>query len=491
LADPLTLPDPAVVVLVGPTGSGKSTWAASRYRRDEVVSSDDLRAVVGSGPHDLDASTDAFALLDQIVAARVGRGLTTVIDTLGLESKRRSGYLAAARHADLPGVLVLADTDAATCRARNAARDRPVPASALDHQLRAMRAVKDAVASEGWDLVVRFGDDARPEARHITGARSAAVAQSAAPAALGFILQISRFPWGDDPAGWLVSVVQAAEAVGFAGVALMDHLIQIPQVGRAWDPIPEPLVTLGLLAGQSTRLRLGTLVTPVTFRPAGVLAKAIATLDALSGGRAFCGVGAGWWEREHDAFGVPFPEPRDRLDALEATIETMRALWAKGTKAYAGQRVALPETTCYPRPTAAIPIIVGGNGERRTLRVAATLGDACNLPSALAILDAKLAVLHRYCDEAGRARSDVDVTVLDVPIVAADRDRVAHLVETLRGRTPASAFAARHHAGTPAEQIGRYRQLADRGVRDVFVALPDLAGPAQVEAFAPVLAAFA
>ncbi len=102
MTDPVGMPAPAVVVLIGPTGSGKSTWAAARYRRDEIVSSDDLRAVVGTGPHDLDASTDAFAVLDQIVAARIRRGLTTVIDTLGLETTRRTSSLLAARSAGPP-----------------------------------------------------------------------------------------------------------------------------------------------------------------------------------------------------------------------------------------------------------------------------------------------------------------------------------------------------------------------------------------------------
>ena len=193
--------------------------------------------------------------------------------------------------------------------------------------------------------------------------RVAAAAQPAGPAGqLEFILQVSRFGWGEDPAGWLKAVTIAAAEAGFRGIALMDHLIQIPQVGRAWDPIPEPWVTLGLLAGLDTGLRLGTLVTPVTLRWPGVLAKTVATLDALSGGQAFCGIGAGWWDREHAAFGVPFPAAADRLDLLETAIETLRALWQPGTKAYNGRRVQLPETTCYPRPVCAVPIIVGGAG---------------------------------------------------------------------------------------------------------------------------------
>ena len=289
------------------------------------------------------------------------------------------------------------------------------------------------------------------------------------------MLQVSRFPWGEDPAGWLKGIALAADEAGFAGIALMDHLIQIPQVGTAWEPIPEPWVTLGMLAGLDTRLRLGTLVTPVTFRPPGITAKTVATLDVISGGRAFCGVGAGWWEREHLAFGLPFPPAAERLDLLETAIETMRALWATGTKAYDGQRVVLPETTAYPRPVHDVPVIVGGAGERRTLRIAARLGDGCNVP--VNDVDAKAVVLRRHCEEVGRDPAEVALTVLDLPVVGRDRDDVWERVERLRGRTAAATYARRHHAGTPDQHRERYTGLAERGVSTVFVALPDLARP--------------
>src|SRR4029079_573491 len=206
--------------------------------------------------------------------------------------------------------------------------------------------------------------------RNETRPRSAVGDQSASPSAshgLRVVLQLSRFPWGEDPGTWLRATALAADEAVSAGLALMDHLIQIPQVDAAWQPIPEPWVTLGLVAGLDTRLELGTLCTLVTFRPAGVTAKAAATLDALSGGRAFLGIGAGWWDREHAGFGVPFPSARERLDLVERTIETCRALWAPGTKAYDGRAVTLPETTSYPRPVTDIPVIVGGKGERRAL----------------------------------------------------------------------------------------------------------------------------
>jgi alkanesulfonate monooxygenase SsuD/methylene tetrahydromethanopterin reductase-like flavin-dependent oxidoreductase (luciferase family)/predicted kinase len=471
------LPDPAVVVLVGAAGSGKSMWAAGRYRRPEIVSSDDLRAAVGSGPADLDASTDAFDLLERIVVARISRGLTTVVDTLGLDTERRTRWRDAARAAGLPAVVVVLDTPGDECRRRNARRDRPVPAPVLVEQVRRVAATREAIAEEGWDHVEVV--DTNVPAPDTSADRADDVAATAVHG-LDVVLQLSRFPWGEDPGTWVRDMALAAHDAGFSGLALMDHLIQIPQVDQAWQPIPEPWVTLGLVAGLDTTLRLGTLCTPVTFRPAGLTAKAAATLDALSGGRAFLGVGAGWWEREHTAYGLRFPPASERLDLLESTIETCRALWAPGTKAYDGDAVSLPETTSYPRPDHDIPVVVGGNGERRTLAIAARLGDACNLPSDTEVLTRKLAVLDRHLADAGRTRDDVAVTVLDLPVVGRDRDDAWAKVERLRGRTPAAAFAQRSHAGTVAQHRARYREFEALGVSTVYVGVRGLASPDEV-----------
>jgi alkanesulfonate monooxygenase SsuD/methylene tetrahydromethanopterin reductase-like flavin-dependent oxidoreductase (luciferase family)/predicted kinase len=481
------VPDPALVVLVGAAGSGKSTWALERYRRSEVVSSDDLRGVVGSGPADLDATADAFDLLERIIPARLSRGLTVVVDTLGLDADRRVAWRDAGRAAGLPAVAVLLDTPGDECRRRNAVRDRPVPAPVLTDQVRRAAAAREALAAEGWDHVeiVPGSEDPRGLVTNRTSQRPPVAvgdqtAASTTPDGLKVVLQLSRFPWGEDPGAWVRDMALAAAEAGFHGIALMDHLIQIPQVDTAWQPIPEPWVTLGLVAGLDTRLELGTLCTPVTFRPAGITAKTAATLDALSGGRAFLGIGAGWFEREHAAYGLPFPAAPERLDLLERAIETCRALWAPGTKAHEGHRVRLPETTSYPRPVRDIPVVVGGNGERRTLDIAARLGDACNLPSHEDVLRHKLAVLDRHLERAGRTRDDVAVTVLDLPVVGRDREEVWTKVERLRGRVAAAAFARRSHAGTVDEHRARYARLRALGVDTVFVGVRGLQGPDEV-----------
>ena len=481
------LPDPAVVVLAGAAGSGKSTWAAERFHAAEIVSSDALRAAVGSGPSDLDASIEAFALLDQIIAARTKRSLMTVIDTLGLDPARRTDYLHLARSADLPAVLVIMNTTAALCRERNRLRDRPVPAPVLTEQLRRISKLIEFAGGEGWDQVLIIDQDTASS----TPPGQVALDHDHGPAsAPRVILQVSRFPWGEgDPRSWLCDLALRADEIGFHGLALMDHLIQIPQVDRAWEPIPEPWVTLGMIAGLDTSLRLGTLVSPVTFREPGIIAKTVATLDALSNGRAFCGLGAGWWLREHQAYGLDFPSDRQRLDQLQVCIETLRALWAPGTKAYHGRYVHLPETTCYPRPVSDVPIIVGGSGQRRTLRIVAEQADGCNLPSDQTVLQTKIGILHRHCAAAGRDPANVEITVLDLPVLGTDRTDVAVRVERLRGRTPAATYAVRHHAAPAVDHVGRYLELADLGVSTIFLALPDLAGADDLERCAPLLAA--
>jgi alkanesulfonate monooxygenase SsuD/methylene tetrahydromethanopterin reductase-like flavin-dependent oxidoreductase (luciferase family)/predicted kinase len=481
------LPDPAVVVLAGAAGSGKSTWAGRRFRTAEVVSSDALRAAVGSGPSDLDASVEAFALLDQIVSARTKRSLMTVIDTLGLDPERRADYLRLARMTRLPAVLVIMNTAAELCRERNRQRDRPVPAPVLTEQLRKINRLIESADDEGWDqvLIIDQGSPAHTPSDEPTPDRDHGTATGPR-----VVLQVSRFPWGEtDPGSWLSELAMTANEIGFDGLALMDHLIQIPQVDRAWEPIPEPWVTLGMLAALDTNLRLGTLVSPVTFREPGIIAKTVATLDVLSNGRAFCGLGAGWWLREHQAYGLDFPSNSQRLDQLQVCIETLRALWAPGTKPYHGRYVHLPETTCYPRPVSDVPIIVGGSGERRTLRIVAEQADGCNLHSDQTLLQAKIDILHKHCAAVGRDPESVEITVLDLPVIGTDREDVAVRVERLRGRLPAAIYAARHHAAPAVDHAHRYRELVDLGVRTIFIALPDLAGADDLARCAPLLAA--
>jgi alkanesulfonate monooxygenase SsuD/methylene tetrahydromethanopterin reductase-like flavin-dependent oxidoreductase (luciferase family) len=234
------------------------------------------------------------------------------------------------------------------------------------------------------------------------------------------------------------------------------------------------------------------LVTAVTLRNLAHLAKIVATADVLSGGRVICGLGAGWWEREHRLYGLRFPPPRERLDLLEDALRLLPVMWGPGAPAFEGRTVTVPEAVCYPRPVQEhLPIVVGGGGERRTLRLAARYADGCNVFGEPDAVRHKVTVLHRHCAEVGRDPSEVLVSHLSTAVVRPSRRGLDAAVDALRGRavTRESAIVPLG-AGTVTEQVGRYRRLAEAGVGTAIVALPDVATPGALESFGEVIAAF-
>ncbi len=480
------LPSPCLVVLVGPVASGKSTWAATHFPPGQVVSSDALRAVVGAGEDDIAASADAFALLEEIVTRRVARGLTTVVDATGLDPARRAAWRELARAHGTACVAVAFDVPAAQVRARNRARERPVPADAVTAQLRAWPAVRDALPGEAFARVltpepVRVVPDA------FVAAGEAVARQRANPVGLRFALHLSAFPGGAATlAPRLREIAAAAEDAGFDAIYVMDHFRQIPQVGRAWDDFLESWTTLAWLAACTSRVRLGTLVSGVTYRNVGHLAKIVATLDVLSGGRAVCGLGLGWFAAEHRAYGWPFPPVSERYALLEDALAALPVLWGPGGKPFRGAVLDLPDTSGYPRPLQDhVPIVLGGGGERRTLRLAARYADAANVLGDLAAVARKAAALREHCAAAGR---EVALSHLTTALVGPDPDALVARWRP-RGVDPAR-YAASVHAGTADDQVGRLRQLADAGVGEVAVRLVDLVDADAVARFAPVVAAF-
>jgi F420-dependent oxidoreductase-like protein len=474
LWDVLRLPDPCLVVLVGATGSGKSHWAAQWFHPDQVVSSDRLRAVVGRGERDQRASRDAFEVLDLIVAKRLRRRLTTVIDSTGLDAKRRGAWRELAERHGVPAYAVLLDATEAEVRARNRVREAPVPAKVVATQLRAAAEAADRLPSEGFAGIHRAGDVALVPPAYLT-APAAAARQQEEPMTLDFGLQVSRFDWPGHPAttaSALADVARAAEAAGFTSLWVMDHFLQIPQIGREWEDMLESHTTLGYLAGVTERIRLGTLVTGITYRNLAHLAKIVATLDVLSGGRAMCGIGAAWFEREHRLYGWELPPLAERFARLEDALELLPLMWGPGAPRFEGRTLTVEEAVCYPRPLQErIPILVGGSGERRTLRLVARHADACNLFGDPDTVRHKLAVLREHC--AAEERDPATAPHLARARVIGDGD-------------------AREGVGaaTVEEHIGRYRELAEAGVQTAIVGLGDAEGPATVERFADVIAAF-
>jgi len=213
----------------------------------------------------------------------------------------------------------------------------------------------------------------------------------------------------------LAATARAAEDGGCAAVTLMDHYFQMESLATARDPMLEGYTALGFLAGCTERVELGLLVTGVTYRHPGLLAKIVTTLDVLSGGRAVLGIGAAWYEREHLGLGVPFPPVAERFERLEETLQICRQMWSDDDGPYTGRHYRLAETICAPRPVRRPrpPVMIGGDGERKTLRLVARYADACNLfgaePEEVAH---KLEVLTRHCDDVGRDPADVTRTVI-------------------------------------------------------------------------------
>jgi F420-dependent oxidoreductase-like protein len=245
---------------------------------------------------------------------------------------------------------------------------------------------------------------------------------------LGVHLVNFDFPGGRAAIGpTLARVGTAAEAAGVANLSAMDHYFQLTGmgIGDGGAPMIEGYTTLGFLAAHTTTLELQLLVTGVTYRHPGLLAKIVSTLDVLSGGRAALGIGAAWYEREHVALGVPFPPLGERLARLEETLQIVRQMWSSDNGPFDGTYYRLAETLNSPQPLrSAVPIMVGGSGEKKTLRLVARYADATNvfagpqLPPAQ--VKAKFDVLAAHCEREGTDFERIHKTVLWTAPIGSD-----------------------------------------------------------------------
>jgi len=224
----------------------------------------------------------------------------------------------------------------------------------------------------------------------------------------------------------LAATARVAEESGVSVFTLMDHWFQMEMMATAQDPMLEGYTSLGFLAGHTSTMTLGLLVTGVTYRHPGLLAKIVTTLDVLSEGRAQLGIGAAWYEREHLGLGVPFPPLAERFERLEETLQICLQMWSDDSGPYAGRHYTLAETICSPRPISSPRprVLIGGGGERKTLRLVARYADACNLfaisPAEIA---RKLEVLDRHCAAEGRDPASIDRTILAMSNPLDDVDR--------------------------------------------------------------------
>jgi F420-dependent oxidoreductase-like protein len=223
----------------------------------------------------------------------------------------------------------------------------------------------------------------------------------------------------------LAATARAAEEGGCSVFTLMDHWFQMETFATSQDPMLEGYTSLGFLAGQTQTMTLSLMVTGVTYRHPGLLAKIVTTLDILSSGRAQLGIGAAWYEREHLGLGVPFPGISERFERLEEALQICHQMWSDDDGPFDGRHYQLAETICSPRPIQqpAPKILVGGSGERKTLRLVARYADACNLfAPEPAVVAHKLEVLARHCDNEGRDPAAIKKTILGLSNPLDDAD---------------------------------------------------------------------
>src|SRR2546425_2872335 len=234
-------------------------------------------------------------------------------------------------------------------------------------------------------------------------------------------LQVPNFTWPNGQANLgdtFGLIAERAERAGLYSLWVMDHFFQIPLVGVSENEMLEGYSALSIAAGRTNRIKLGTMVTGVTYRYPGLLVKTVTTLDVLSGGRAYLGIGAAWNEEEHRGLGVPFPPTAERFERLEETLHIAHQMWKGDEQPYQGKHYQLgrplnsPSSVQKPHP----PILIGGGGERKTLRLVAQYGDACNFSLTRLRLDEaqrKLGVLREHCQTIGRPYTDIEKTIIN------------------------------------------------------------------------------
>jgi F420-dependent oxidoreductase-like protein len=280
-------------------------------------------------------------------------------------------------------------------------------------------------------------------------------------------LHVSNFTWAGGPpslAGDLARVAQAAEEQGFAKLSVMDHVWQIHSIGPPELDMLEAYTTLGYLAGRTERIELLAWVTAVVYREPGLLAKAVTTLDVLSGGRAWLGIGAAWNEPEARGLGLLFPPTAERFERLEEALQICLQMWSGDDKPYAGRHYQLertlnaPQSLTRPHP----PILIGGSGERKTLRLVAQYAQACNLfpgPE----LEHKLDVLRRHCDDLGRDYGEIEKTVIGPLDPGPGGENVDELISSMR-RLAALGITHYHGSVPNAAEITPITLLGERVV---------------------------
>jgi F420-dependent oxidoreductase-like protein len=299
-----------------------------------------------------------------------------------------------------------------------------------------------------------------------------------APCRVGLQIPSFNFP-GVAPDGLLdtlTAIAQTAESSGFDSVWVMDHLNQIPGVGPLDNWMIEGNTALAALAGRTSSVHLGLMVGGVTYRNPALMAKVTTSIDVLSGGRAVLGIGAAWFETEHRAFGFEFPPIAERFERLEDALRIARAMFVEEQATVIGKHHRVEDILNRPRPIRGdIPIMIGGSGERKTLRMVAQYGDASNVFGNLEKVRHLMGVLEGHCDTVGRDPAEITKTKLGTLAIAPTEEQAQAKLEPMRARgVPEERIAAFGIAGDPdavAEQVAAH---LDAGLDGLVVNMPDV-----------------
>ncbi len=313
-----------------------------------------------------------------------------------------------------------------------------------------------------------------------------------------FGLQIPSFTYPQDPTNLfeqVVSIAQCAESSGFDSVWVMDHFFQIPMVGGRDEPMFEAYTLLGGLAARTRRARLGAMVSGVTYRNPALLAKEVTALDVLSNGRAVLGIGAAWFDAEHEGLGFAFPPLTERFSRLEEALQICRLMFTEEAPSFEGRYYQIRGAVNRPRPRqgGGPPILIGGSGERRTLRLVAQYGDACNIFGDVDTVAHKLDVLATHCDDVGRDPATITKTRLGTLVIAPSAAEAEQQLREHQARVHLSDDMARSMvvAGDPDAVVTQVARYLDAGLDGLVFNMPTaydldtvaLAGRTLTEAF--------
>jgi F420-dependent oxidoreductase-like protein len=285
----------------------------------------------------------------------------------------------------------------------------------------------------------------------------------------------------------LKKLATKAENLSFDSFWVMDHFHQISMVGKQDEPMLEGWTTLSVLAGITSKIKLGTLVTGAIYRHPSVLAKMAATLDVLSKGRLFMGIGAAWNQEESLAYGIPFPPNKERLLRLEEAIQIIRKMWTEEPAAnFNGKYYQIRNAYCNPKPLQkpSPPIMVGGTGERQTLKIVAKYADACNLFGSLETVKRKLSVLREHCKSVGRDYDSILKTKLGFVIIDKDRAMGEKRVQQISKVMPEDQVREFVIYGTPEDVLKQIELLEEAGIQYFIADLEPDKEPEALETFA-------